>query len=106
MYEFISKRIVLLLLIIGQSSCSIDNNEVSQGALIQSQETAAISKQVYNALLGELYSYYGDIERSLQHYTQVIDENNSPELSRRITKLAAKSHDNETAMQAVQQWIE
>ncbi len=106
MYEFISKRIVLLLLIIGQSSCSTDNNEVSQGALIQSQETAAISQQVYNALLGELYSYYGDIDRSLQHYTQVIDENNSPELARRITKLAAKSHDNETAMQAVQQWIE
>jgi len=104
MCDFISKQMLLLVLIIGQTSCSVDNDTPPE-SLIYSHDSSQVAQQVYNALLGEMYSYYGDIDQSLVHYMQVIENNHSPEVAKRITKLAARSNNNENAMQAVQQWV-
>ena len=105
MRDFISKQMLLLVLILGQTSCSVDS-DIPQESLIYSNDSKQVSQQVYNALLGEMYSYYGDIDKSIEHYMQVITHNNSPDVAKRITKLAARSNDNKNAMRAVQQWVE
>jgi tetratricopeptide (TPR) repeat protein len=104
MRDFISKQMLLLVLIMGQTSCSIDSDTPPE-SITHSNNSARVSQQVYNALLGEMYSYYGDINKSLFHYMQVIENNDSPDVAKRITKLAARSNDNESAMQAVRQWV-
>ena len=104
MRDFISKQMLLLVLIMGQTSCSVDS-ETTPESLTYSHDSSQVAQQVYNALLGEMYSYYGDIDKSLTHYMQVIENNDAPEVAKRITKLAARSNNNENAMQAVQQWV-
>lgn len=104
MRDFISKQMLLLVLIMGQTSCSVDS-ETTPESLTYSHDSSQVAQQVYNALLGEMYSYYGDIDKSLTHYMQVIENNYAPEVAKRITKLAARSNNNENAMQAVQQWV-
>lgn len=65
----------------------------------------AYADNIYNILLGELYSQSGDIKLSAKHYQNLVTETDNAALAKRATILAATSGLNNEALKAARSWI-
>lgn len=102
MHKF--KRIFVVLFFAASFvACSADG-ETTSALQLSGSSSSAVSRQVYNVLLGEMYGAQGAIEESLSHYMKVVKENDSPDIAKRVTELASRSSNNENALTAAQQW--
>jgi tetratricopeptide (TPR) repeat protein len=63
------------------------------------------SENIYNALVAELYSYYGELEKATDYYGRISTGNDSLEASRRLAELAFEQNDDVLALQAIDRWI-
>lgn len=63
------------------------------------------SENIYNVLLGELYSQFGKPELSAKYYKRLISDSKSSEIIRRATILSASTGQNKDALYASKKWI-
>jgi tetratricopeptide (TPR) repeat protein len=63
------------------------------------------SENIYNALVAELYSYYGELEKATDYYSRIPTGNDSLEASRRLAELAFEQNNDVLALQAIDRWI-
>lgn len=96
----------MMFFMVNFTACSVEGESSSslEFAVNPSGSASATAGQIYNLLVGEIYSSYGEIDKSLSFYMKVVKENNSPEVAQRVTELAAQANDNESALLAAQQW--
>lgn len=67
---------------------------------------SALSYQMYNALVGEMYGTQGDMQRAMQHYLAASMYSDDPKLAQRATEFAMQSEDPDKARKALEHWSE
>lgn len=109
MQKFISERaLIILLTATSMVACSTKEKSADHQKTIPvitiSDSSNPMARQVFNALLGEMYSFYGDTDKSLTYYMKVMKENNSTNITKRITELASRANKNSNALTAAELW--
>lgn len=64
------------------------------------------SENIYNALVAEMYNYYGELGLSADYYSRIIDSQKSLEVAKRLTRLSVEHNNGGSALSAVDSWVE
>jgi len=110
MYKIMTHKVFIVLLLAAGfiTACSKDGGKSQVQSLSVtpiSNSSNPLARQTYHALLGEMYGFYGEVDESLSHYMEVVKENDSADVARRVTELASRGSKNSSALIAAEKWV-
>lgn len=104
-YPLIRRFFSMTVLALGLQACTVEKTPVFSDRTDQATFSNNYSQQVYHALTAELYRHYGDLTRATDHYSQIMQDNDSLAVAKRLTRLALEHSDYPLALTSVERWV-
>lgn len=99
--------VAVMVAALGLTACgNVEQTPVFNDNDKRAEFSNVYSQNIYNALVAEMYSYYGELELSADYYARIINNQESLEVAKRLTRLSVEHNNDESALNAVDLWIE
>lgn len=104
-YPFVRRFFSMTVLALSLQACTVEKTPVFSDRADQAVFSNDYSQQVYHALTAELYRHYGDLSQATDHYSQIMEDNDSLAVAKRLTRLALEHSDYQLALKSVERWV-